>query len=875
MNKKDILFGIFATLCVSCSNQDIEESLLGSEHVQVTAGIADSRVSFNEADNMTYAYWQDGDTINLSTPTQENLTYVANISEEESTVVTFSPKNTSLKDIDGETVYACYPATDIMDKKVSLPVTNTWTDAQPLPFAYAISNIENSKVNLQFKHVFSFLKLTLPAKALNNISTSDGDKSVHRVLVKSDSETLGIVSGTFNFENKGITINEGANAIELSLGTAFNPLKETERSVYIPILPQAGNQKIAISLLHDYEGGEDVLMEMEKQTPAEGFIAGYVYTLTLYGNSSVVIEGESGEIHLAEAGTLSNYITDENKYTIKSLKISGLMNGDDFLLLHEMSTGDGTLTELDILDATVVEGGTYSNFYTQDDALGNSFFSCTKLEKIQLPKNLTSMGDGTFSDCTSLTDITIPSQVTSIGYSAFHSCESLTTVIIPEDSKLMAIGDDAFWRCDDLQHIVLPESLTIIGSTAFEGCTTLTKINIPDAVTTIETYAFWGCSSLAHCSMGAGVTSIGEGAFSHCTALTSIVLPEGITKIEENVFMSCESLQEIIIPDAVTAIGEHAFQGCVSLKRVSLSSNLSTIGDYAFNNCQALEELIVPDAVTSIGFEAFIGCTSLKDVSLGNGLIEIGIRAFAICESLEYIEFPESLERIGQAAFERCTSLAFAKNAIMTDSHIFARCTALEKITISDKTTEIGEEAFISCDSLRNVIIPDGVTKIRKLAFYGCISLTEIIIPDAVKTIEESAFYGCTSLLKVKLPNTITKIDQDTFTGCNSLTDIVIPDAVVTIDEYAFYYCTSLEKITLGKSVASIGKGAFIDTYISECISYAVTPPIIQTAMDSETFRLDDMVMHTTKLYVPKGSLDVYKESDWATYFNDIIELEK
>lgn len=45
--------------------------------------------------------------------------------------------------------------------------------------------------------------------------------------------------------------------------------------------------------------------------------------------------------------------------------------------------------------------------------------------------------------------------------------------------------------------------------------------------------------------------------------------------------------------------------------------------------------------------------------------------------------------------------------------------------------------------------------------------------------------------------------------------------------------------------------------------------------MDSETFRLDDMVMHTTKLYVPKGSSDKYKESDWAIYFNDIIEMGK
>ena len=29
------------------------------------------------------------------------------------------------------------------------------------------------------------------------------------------------------------------------------------------------------------------------------------------------------------------------------------------------------------------------------------------------------------------------------------------------------------------------------------------------------------------------------------------------------------------------------------------------------------------------------------------------------------------------------------------------------------------------------------------------------------------------------------------------------------------------------------------------------------------------------KLYVPKGSLTAYQESDWATYFGNIIEMEE
>ena len=378
MKLKYTLFAWLGLVGTACSNQELEEGSVDAGQVQVTAGIAKSRVSFSEADNMTNAYWQNGDAITLNTPTQGNLNYIATVSEDDATMATFVPEDGSLKDIDGETVYACYPAATITDGVVALPATDKWTDEKPLPFAYAISSISASKVNLSFDHTFAFLKLTLSAQALKNATSTDGEKTVHRLSVKSASGSLGIVSGTFNFEDKSVSITEGSDEVVFTLSEAFNPSEETERSVYIPILPQEGNAVITISLLHDYEGGEDVLLEMEKQTPADGLVKGYVYDLTLTGNSSAVIEGDSAEIHLAEAGTLSNYITDENKYTIKSLKLSGYLNGDDIRLLREMSTGSGILTDLDVAEATIVEGGGsyYSSwYYTENDIWGENFFT--------------------------------------------------------------------------------------------------------------------------------------------------------------------------------------------------------------------------------------------------------------------------------------------------------------------------------------------------------------------------------------------------------------------------------------------------------------------------------------------------------------------
>ena len=393
MKQKHILFGLLALLGTSCSNQDFEENLANDSGVQVTAGITESRVSFNEGDNTTYAYWQNGDAITLNTPTQSNLTYKATVSEKDATIATFSPVEGTLKDINGETVHAVYPATEITDGSVALPATEDWSDAQTLPFAYAVSSIQNSKVDLQFKHVFTFLKLTITADALKNATSSDGDKSIHQLVIKSGGDALGVRKGTFSFNTQKSNITETSGSIYYTLTEAFNPETETERSFYIPLLPVSSEFDVYIYLQHkNAEGKFATIHEVVKKTPSTGFEAGHVYTLKLVGTTSGeeekpstgTIEGEEGEIHLSAGGTLSQFITDENKYTIKKLKVSGYLNSDDIRLLREMAgrnkngvETDGIMSYLDVSEATIVAGGKegyYSSYKTTDNVWGNYFF---------------------------------------------------------------------------------------------------------------------------------------------------------------------------------------------------------------------------------------------------------------------------------------------------------------------------------------------------------------------------------------------------------------------------------------------------------------------------------------------------------------------
>ena len=823
MKQKYILFVLMGLIGNSCSNQDLEEKETNVGEVQVTAGIAKSRVNFTETENITYANWENGDGITLSTPTQENLNYTAFVSESDATNATFTPEGKSLKDIDGETVYACYPAASITDGVVTLPATNVWTDTKPLPFAYAVSSIADSKVNLSFDYIHAFLKLTLSARALEKATSTDGEISVHRLLVKSASESLGVVSGNFNFEDNSSTITEGSTEVELTLTEAFQPSAETERSVYIPILPQTGNVSITIQLLHDYDGGQDVLMEMSKLTPTNGFASGHVYTLTLSGNSSCVIDGDSGEIHLAEAGLLSKFITTDNKNTIKSLKISGYLNGDDIKLLREMSTGNGILTDLDVADATIVEGGDYyysfnsKKEYTENNIWGNNFFKETNIENVILPTNIVAIGEGAFYRCKLLNNITIPNGVTTIGKEAFSGCAKITNMDIPDG--VTTIVGSAFRDCDALESISIGKGITTISQHAFRDCNALKTVAIAEEapLTNIGTGSFYSCSSLAEIDIPDKVATIGTQAFLGCTSLTSVTIGKGVATISDQAFDDCEALTSLTIPEdgVLTTIGKQAFSGCKIAGSISFPETLTSIGDEAFFYNSGTFTINISNKLETIGNKAF-AYSRLQSITISKDapLTTIGENAFQNCKSLGEFVMPDAVTTVGKQAFGGCTSLAsvtLSKNLKNLEDDTFRACEALVKVTIPEDAVleTIGESVFYECDLLQQITLPENLTSIGYLAFTMCKSLPKINIPDNVTSIGEGAFRNCSSLARVEMGTGVTSIGESAFNSCEALTQITIPEGVTSILNSTFSGCDALKSITIPDAVTSIGKNAF------------------------------------------------------------------
>ncbi len=133
-----------------------------------------------------------------------------------------------------------------------------------------------------------------------------------------------------------------------------------------------------------------------------------------WGTEYIFINNEvSATIHVKTPGTLVDEIVESDKrpINIMYLTVTGALNDDDFICIHQTMT---SLVEVDLYGIT--------------NTTGINFRNKTQLQKAILPQGLTEIEERTFANCSTLTSITIPSQVNSIGVSAFMGCTNIDTI---------------------------------------------------------------------------------------------------------------------------------------------------------------------------------------------------------------------------------------------------------------------------------------------------------------------------------------------------------------------------------------------------------------------------------------------------------------
>ena len=164
------------------------------------------------------------------------------------------------------------------------------------------------------------------------------------------------------------------------------------------------------------------------------------------------------------------------------------------------------------------------------------------------------------------------------------------------------------------------------------------------------------------------------------------------------------------------------------------------------------------------------------------------------------------------------------------------------KYTSNDK---LGDYVFYRCSGLTSLTIPSGVTSIGGSAFSGCSGLTSLPLPSSVTSIGHQTFSGCSGLTSLTIPSSVTSIGNQTFSGCSGLTSLTIPSCVTEIYYGAFRGCSGLTSIYVyTKKIPELGSKVFYGCDAKNCT-----------------------------VYVPKGTYDAYKSSEFG-YFENIVEFD-
>lgn len=410
-----------------------------------------------------------------------------------------------------------------------------------------------------------------------------------------------------------------------------------------------------------------------------------------------------------------------------------------------------------------------------------AFRDCTALQDISIPEKVTSIESYLFSGCTALETIDIPDGVKTIGTYAFQDCSSVTDIKVPD--SVAEIGAAAFSGCSSLESMTLPfvgysssqtaaSSKTlfgyIFGTKSYTGGTEVkqmystsgTTYYIPASLKSVRITggtllygAFYGCSGLTHLALPENLTEVGKYGFYQCSGLKEISLPAGVTSIGSYAFAGCSGLKEFSFPPKVSSIESFTFSGCTLMDQVAIPQGITEIGASAFQNCSNLTHIIVPDSVTTMGADVFSGCSSLKSMTL------------------PFVGYSGS------------ASSASAKTLF---GYIFGTVSYKGGMATKQYYSSSSYKTYYIPASLNNVMITGG-KKILYGTFYGCSGLNRITLPETITGIGQKAFYQCTALSEITIPQNVTSLEANAFADCTGMKYVTFSGkALETIASTAF-----------------------------------------------------------------------------------------
>ncbi len=326
---------------------------------------------------------------------------------------------------------------------------------------------------------------------------------------------------------------------------------------------------------------------------------------------------------------------------------------------------------------------------TVDEFINGAFENCSSLEKINIPFSVNAIPEKCFSGCSSLTDVSIPQKVSTIGKEAFADCSGITQISL--SSNITTITSGAFRNMSSLGKFVIDDAneryLVKEGVLYYKVGTSLYLMQYP-AAKQGETY-----------NIDAATVKIMKYAFSS-SKISSMVIGGKISTIETGVFENCLNLVNVSITGSAASfsIDADAFLNCLNLKAMKIElTKVPTLNATALNGVSETFSVYV----TSNMIRNYQTATNWRNISSQIYSLGTIFGNFAI----EEVEGGYTIRQYFGIEKEVVIPEILNAHRIVKISENAFSFSNMEKVTISQYVTEIGNNAFKNCTSLKSIVM--------------------------------------------------------------------------------------------------------------------------------------------------------------------------
>ena len=555
----------------------------------------------------------------------------------------------------------------------------------------------------------------------------------------------------------------------------------------------------------------------------------------------------------------------KDKLTYSLYSIAGVTE-DDATLAAILTKSSSTEKEIKIKSSidVLASGDTESKSYEVREIGAYAFQNHSRLNKVWLPKTMTSIGDNAFAGCTDIKEIVSDIEdVFKISSNVFSGdIKETAKVYIPSGSESSYSNNDVSGGWSEFKlfesgkwletenpvdtymkyrYHTSQKIATLIG---VNPTGTLEILPIPKKVV-IDDVEYT-------------VTAIGPSVFTTNTDkgnIKTIDIQADIESIGANAFQGSSNLEKVILPSSdtptLTSIDKYAFQGCGNLSEISFPSSLASVGDYAFSGTKLSE--LRSDNIKSIGVGAF-STSKIKELRLG--VVEtIGENAFLNCGNLQNIWLPSTLSSasIGVKAFDGCNNIKNVNSKILSPSDIGSDVFSVVS-TSNIATLFVPADAYESYNiglwknKFANIVKGDFIGEDTKDKLtYSLYSIAGVTEDDA--TLAAILTKSSSTEKEIKIKSSIDVLASgDTESKSYEVREI---------GAYAFQNHSRLNKVWLPKTMTSIGDNAFAGcTDIKEIVSD------IEDVFKISSNVFSGDIKETAKVYIPSGSESSYSNND-------------